>query len=86
MTHAGMAVCVLTQGRLVDFLATHEQEFPALTTLVRQAFATGASESGVAVVNLNLRSVVAPAEGCFSFRWKSGARSRSAMNRPHFSS
>lgn len=53
----------INEGRLVDFLATHEQEFPALTTLVRQAFATGESESGVAVVNLNLRSVVAPAEG-----------------------
>lgn len=53
----------INEGRLVDFLATHERDFPALTALVRRAFATGASESGVAVVNLNLRSVVAPAEG-----------------------
>ncbi|KPD17346.1 hypothetical protein ADM96_19465 [Burkholderia sp. ST111] len=53
----------INEGRLVDFLATHEQEFPALTALVRRAFALGETEAGVAVVNLNLRSVVAPAEG-----------------------
>lgn len=53
----------INEGRLVDFLATHESDFPALTTLVRRAFATGDSESGVAVVNLNLRSVVAQADG-----------------------
>jgi len=53
----------INEGRLVDFLATHESDFPALTALVRRAFATGDSESGVAVINLNLRSVVAQAEG-----------------------
>lgn len=53
----------INEGRLVDFLATHESDFPALTALVRRAFSTGDSESGVAVVNLNLRSVVAQAEG-----------------------
>jgi serine/threonine protein kinase len=53
----------INEGRLVDFLATHERDFPALTTLVRRAFSTGEAESGVAVVNLNLRSVVADAEG-----------------------
>lgn len=49
----------INEGRLVDFLAAHERDFPALTALVRRAFATGEAESGVAVVNLNLRSVVA---------------------------
>lgn len=49
----------INEGRLVDFLATHERDFPALTALVRRAFSTGESEFGVAVVNLNLRSVVA---------------------------
>lgn len=53
----------INEGRLVDFLATHERDFPALTALVRRAFSTGDTEFGVAVVNLNLRSVVAQAEG-----------------------
>lgn len=53
----------INEGRLVDFLATHERDFPALTALVRRAFSTGEADSGVAVVNLNLRSVVADADG-----------------------
>lgn len=53
----------INEGRLVDFLATYESDFPALAALVRRAFSTGDSKSGVAVVNLNLRSVVAQAEG-----------------------
>ncbi|MDF7046288.1 hypothetical protein NMT82_24860, partial [Escherichia coli] len=53
----------INEGRLVDFLATHERDFSALTALVRRAFSTGETESGVAMVNLNLRSIVADAEG-----------------------
>jgi len=53
----------INEGRLVDFLTTHEQDFSELTALVRRAFSSGETESGVAVVNLNLRSVVADAEG-----------------------
>ncbi|GJI98143.1 protein kinase [Duganella caerulea] len=53
----------INEGRLVDFLATHEEEFPALTGVVRRAFSSGEVDSGVAVVNLNLRSVVADADG-----------------------
>jgi serine/threonine protein kinase len=49
----------INEGRLVDFLATYERDFPALTALVRRAFSSGETEAGVAVVNLNLRSVVA---------------------------
>jgi hypothetical protein len=49
----------INEGRLVDFLAAHERDFTALTALVRRGFATGQAESGVVVVNLNLRSVVA---------------------------
>jgi serine/threonine protein kinase len=49
----------INEGRLVDFLAAHEPDFSALTALVRRGFATGQAESGVVVVNLNLRSVVA---------------------------
>jgi serine/threonine protein kinase len=53
----------INEGRLVDFLATHEDHFPALTALVRRSFSTGEAESGVSVINLNLRSVVASGEG-----------------------
>ncbi|MCW2312068.1 methylation-associated defense system protein kinase MAD6 [Rhodoferax antarcticus] len=53
----------INEGRLVDFLASHEQDFLALTALVRRAFSSGEADYGVAVVNLNLRSVVADAEG-----------------------
>lgn len=53
----------INEGRLVDFLATNERDFPALTVLVRWAFSSGEADSGVALVNLNLRSVVADAEG-----------------------
>lgn len=49
----------INEGRLVDFLAAHEREFTALAGLVRRGFASGQAESGVVVVNLNLRSVVA---------------------------
>jgi hypothetical protein len=53
----------INEGRLVDFLATNESDFPALAALARRGFASGQAESGVALVNLNLRSVVADAEG-----------------------
>jgi serine/threonine protein kinase len=52
----------INEGRLVDFLATHESDFPALGKLVRNAFLTGEVKSGVALINLNLRSVVAQDE------------------------
>lgn len=52
----------INEGRLVDFLVTHERDFTALAALVRRGFATGQAESGVVVVNLNLRSVVADTE------------------------
>ncbi|MES3021650.1 MAG: protein kinase [Pseudomonadota bacterium] len=53
----------INEGRLVDFLATYEKDFSALTALVRRTFSSGEADSGVAVVNLNRRSVVADAEG-----------------------
>lgn len=53
----------INEGRLIDFLTTHEPEFPSLAALVRRAFATGDTEAGVALVNLNLRSVVADSNG-----------------------
>ena len=47
----------------MNFLTTHERNFAALTALVRHAFASSKAESGVALMNLNLRSVVAEADG-----------------------
>jgi serine/threonine protein kinase len=52
----------INEGRLIDFLATYEQNFAALAAHVRRGFATGQAESGVVVVNLNLRSVVADSD------------------------
>lgn len=53
----------INEGRLIDFLEAHTEQFPRLTAIVRHGLITGAPEDGVAVVNLNLRSVVAdPAE------------------------
>lgn len=48
----------INEGRLIDFLESHRGEFPALGELVRESFRSGVPASRVAVVNLNLRSVV----------------------------
>lgn len=53
----------INEGRLVDFLATEGERFQRLAGLVQQGLAGGKGEAGVAVVNLNLRSVVSAAEG-----------------------
>lgn len=49
----------INEGRLVDFLAEHEREFPALSALVRSGVGSDGTQAPAAVVNLNLRSVVA---------------------------
>jgi serine/threonine protein kinase len=49
----------INEGRLIDFLQTEQERFPALLRLVDEGLRTGADAHGVAVVNLNLRSVVA---------------------------
>ncbi|MBM3224643.1 MAG: protein kinase, partial [Candidatus Tectomicrobia bacterium] len=53
----------INEGRLVDFLTAECQHFPLLETVVREGFATGSPQHGIAVVNLNLRSVVADSQG-----------------------
>ena len=53
----------INEGRLIDFLASRSEEFPRLAELVRRGLATGAPEGGIAVVNLNLRNVVATYDG-----------------------
>lgn len=53
----------INEGRLVDFLETHIADFEALASLVKQGLQTGEPAHGVAVVNLNLRSVVTASQG-----------------------
>lgn len=54
----------INEGRLVDFFLEHEDEFAQLAKLIQQGLSGAASECGIAVINLNLRSVVAnPEEG-----------------------
>jgi hypothetical protein len=53
----------INEGRLVDFLQTEQGQFPALLRLVEAGLRTGSDAHGVAVVNLNLRSVVANGAG-----------------------
>lgn len=48
----------INEGRLVDFLTLERDSFVLLEQIVRQGLDTGVPEQGVAVVNLNLRSVV----------------------------
>jgi hypothetical protein len=49
----------INEGRLVDFLEQNGKKYPRLKSLLARGFKTGQPEDGVAVVNLNLRSVVA---------------------------
>ena len=48
----------INEGRLVDFLSTEEPQFSLLTRLVHEGLVSGEPAQGVAVINLNLRSVV----------------------------
>jgi hypothetical protein len=53
----------INEGRLVDFLEVNRADFEALAELVKEGFRTGEPACGVAVVNLNLRSVVVDPQG-----------------------
>ncbi|QKX16917.1 protein kinase [Microbulbifer sp. YPW1] len=54
----------INEGRLVDFFLEHEEKFPLLAKQVQQGLAGATPGEGVAVINLNLRSVVSqPEEG-----------------------
>jgi serine/threonine protein kinase len=52
----------INEGRLVDFFLEHEDEFPLLANHIQQGLAGVSPEGGIAVINLNLRSVVAEPE------------------------
>jgi serine/threonine protein kinase len=53
----------INEGRLVDFLEANRADFSALAALVKNGLRTGEPAQGVAVVNLNLRSVVTDPQG-----------------------
>jgi serine/threonine protein kinase len=53
----------INEGRLVDFLEANRADFTALRRLVKEGLRTGEPAEGVAVVNLNLRSVVTDPRG-----------------------
>ena len=53
-------IIAINEGRLVDFLTQYESRFGRLRTIVLAGLAGAAPTDGVATVNLNLRSVVAP--------------------------
>ncbi|SHK89003.1 Serine/threonine protein kinase [Desulfatibacillum alkenivorans DSM 16219] len=57
-------IIAINEGRLVDFFMEHQDEYPLLARHIQRGLAGGAPEDGVAIINLNLRSVVAePEEG-----------------------
>lgn len=59
---AGTRLIAINEGRLVDFLAGERERFPRLRELVQRGLSEAEPVDGVAVVNLNLRCVVAAVE------------------------
>lgn len=61
-TMAGKAgetrLVAINEGRLVDFVSAHEQDFPALAARVRAGLDGTADSGAVAVINLNRRSLL----------------------------
>ena len=53
----------INEGRLVDFLTKYKDEYTLLEEIVRTGLAGNHPQSDVSVINLNLRAVVAEAEG-----------------------
>lgn len=57
-------IIAINEGRLVDFFLEHKDQFSLLANQIQKGLTGAAPESGIAVINLNLRSVVAePEEG-----------------------
>jgi len=51
-------IIAINEGRLVDFFLEHEEEFPLLSRQIQEGLAGKEPQEGIAVINLNLRSVV----------------------------
>jgi len=56
-------IIAINEGRLVDFLTEHEDQYPRLRALVMAGLAGAPASDGVVAVNLNLRAVVADPAG-----------------------
>ncbi|MBU1544347.1 MAG: protein kinase [Proteobacteria bacterium] len=54
-------IIAINEGRLVDFFLEHVKDFTKLAAMVHQGLSGKQPESGVSVINLNLRSVVSEA-------------------------
>ncbi|APY87823.1 hypothetical protein A7J05_20815 [Streptomyces alfalfae] len=53
----------INEGRLVDFITERGEEYPMLADAIRAGLGSGQPAHGIAVVNLNVRDVVADPEG-----------------------
>ncbi len=53
----------INEGRLVDFLHSERAQFPDLLRVIETVLRSGADSHGIAVINLNLRSIVASNSG-----------------------
>lgn len=51
-------IIAINEGRLVDFLAEHEAQFPQLARIARSGLGGADAVADIIVINLNLRSVV----------------------------
>lgn len=56
-------VVAINEGRLIDFLAEHADEFATLREIVDAGIGGNQLDAGVAVINLNNRSVLADPDG-----------------------
>ncbi len=56
-------IIAINEGRLVDFLMEHESTFPLLSKIIQDGLAGSGSLKGIAVINLNLRSIVTARNG-----------------------
>ena len=56
-------IIAINEGRLIDFLEQFGEEFRHLSGVVQRGLSAAVPEDGIAVVNLNLRSVVARSGG-----------------------
>lgn len=56
-------VIAINEGKLVDFLTTYQKDFPLLIQLVKDGLQGSSPKSRVAVINLNLRAVIADVDG-----------------------
>ncbi|MBF4218012.1 hypothetical protein, partial [Vibrio anguillarum] len=57
--HHETRLIAINEGRLVDFLSQHSEGFSALKAVVEQSLKDGSVQNDVAVVNLNMRDVLA---------------------------